>query len=238
MCDFEKAVWQAVHLVLPFVQVKGCGFHWTQCLFRQLKKLGLVSAYRSDKNVKILCKQVLCLHLLPVCKIQNAFFCLLNSVSSVTNDRDTQKLLKKWFGYVHRTWITNANWPISSWCQHYRKLRTNNDVEGWHTRVNVHCGRRQHGKGLPLYMLIDVLAKEAQLVELYEEMLLQNHRLRVKRKTYASLNSKLFSLWDDHQKSNLNTKTLLFNCAKLYSDFNSCKFSKNADDLREVELEL
>jgi hypothetical protein len=73
VCDFEKAVWQAVHLVLPFVQVKGCGFHWTQCLFRQLKKLGLVSAYRSDKNVKILCKQVLCLHLLPVCKIENAF---------------------------------------------------------------------------------------------------------------------------------------------------------------------
>jgi hypothetical protein len=93
VCDFEKAVWQAVHLVLPFVQVKGCGFHWTQCLFRQLKKLGLVSAYRSDKNVKILCKQVLCLHLLPVCKIENAFFRLLNSVPSVTNDRDTQKLL-------------------------------------------------------------------------------------------------------------------------------------------------
>jgi hypothetical protein len=86
-------------------------------------------------------------------------------------------------------------------------------------------------------MLIDVLAKEAQLVELYEEMLLQNHWLRVKRKTYASLNSKLFSLWDDHQY-NLNTKTLLFNCAKLYSDFNSCKYSKNAYDLREVELEL
>jgi hypothetical protein len=44
----------------------------------------------------------------------------------------------------------------------------------------VHCGPWQHGKGVPLYMLIDVLAKEAQLAELYEEMLLQHHRLRVK----------------------------------------------------------
>jgi hypothetical protein len=197
------------------------------------------SRHRSDKNVKVLYKQVLCLHLLSVCKIENAFFCLLNSVPSVTNDRDTKKLLKKWFGYVYQTWITNANWPISSWCQHYRKLRTNSDVEGWHTGLNVQCGRRQNGKGLPLLMLIDVLAKEAQLVELLEdEMLLQNHRLRVKRKTYASLNSKLFSLWDDHQKNILNTKTLLFNCAKLYSDFNSFKFSRNADDRREVELEV
>jgi hypothetical protein len=79
-------------------------------------------------------------------------------------------------------------------------------------------------------MLIYELAKEAQLVELYEEMLLQHHRLRVKRKTYAFLNSKLFSLWDDHQNNSFNTKTLLFDCAKLYSDFNSFKLSKNADD--------
>ncbi len=143
----------------------------------------------------------------------------------------------EWFGYVQRTWITNHNWSIASWCQHYRKLRTNNDVEGWHTRLNVHCGRRQHGNGLPLYMLIDVLAKEAQLIELYEEMLIQHHTLRVKRKTYMLLNTKLFSLWDDHQNNCMNSKSLLSNCAKLYSVFNSFKFKKNADDNRECESE-
>ena len=29
VCDFKKAVWQAVRLIFPFVNVKGRGFHWT-----------------------------------------------------------------------------------------------------------------------------------------------------------------------------------------------------------------
>ena len=72
-----------------------------------------------------------------------------------------------------------SHFAHSQWCQHYRKLRTNNDVEGWHTRLNMHCDR-QHGKALSLYMLID--AKEAQLVELFEEKSLQHYTLRVKIK--------------------------------------------------------
>ncbi len=136
-------------------------------------------------------------------------------------------LISWWVLYVQWTWITNRNWPIASWCQHYRKLITNNDKEGWHTRLNVHCGRRQHGNGLPLYMLIDVSAKEAQLIKLYEKMLIQHHTLRIKRKTYVLLNTKLFSLWDDHQNNYVWTlKVFLSNCAKLYTDCYSFKFKK------------
>ena len=50
-------------------------------------------------------------------------------------------------------------------------------------RFNVHCDHQHDGKALPLYMLID--AKEAQVVELFEEISLQNHTLRVKRKIYV-----------------------------------------------------
>ena len=213
-----------------------CGFHWTQCLFRQLKKIGLASPYRKDKSISLLCKQVMCLHLLPVGKIETAFNWLKNSISSVETDRDTKKQLKKWFSYVETTWNSNRNWPIASWCQHYRRIRTNNDVEGWHTRLNLHCGR-QHGKGLPLYMVIDVLAKESVFVELYEEMLLQNHSLRARKRTYTALNAKLFSLWEQQQASTISTKDLLLQCAKLYSDLNLSKFTNNADDVHECELE-
>ena len=50
-------------------------------------------------------------------------------------------------------------------------------------------------------LLIDLPTKEAQLIELYEEMLIQHHTLRIKRKTFVLLNTKLFSLWDDHQNN-------------------------------------
>ena len=88
-------------------------------------------------------------------------------------------------------------------------------------------------------MVIDALAKEAILVELYEEVLLQNHSitLRARKRTYTGLNAKLFSLWEQHQDNTISTKDLLLQCAKLYSDFNLSKFTNNPDEVRECELE-
>ena len=57
--DFEKAVWLALGDVFgDGVKIFGCGFHWTQCLFRRLKKLGLTAAYRNKKitRVRTICK--------------------------------------------------------------------------------------------------------------------------------------------------------------------------------------
>lgn len=236
VCDFEKAVWQSVRLVFgENVNIFGCGFHWTQCLFRQLKKIGLTSYYRDDKTVSILCKQVMSLHLLPKAKIKLNFERLSETLCDISN-RDARKLLKKWFSYVSKTWFNSSTWPISSWCQHHRKIRTNNDVEGWHTRLNVHCGNRRRN-GLPLYLLIDVLFKESQISEMYKEMLLQGHKLRRERKTYTALNEKLFKLWEDHRKNVISSESLLLSCAKLYSDFNLKKIKPHPDDDRCCELE-
>jgi len=56
--DFEKAVWLAIEDVFgEEVKDFGCGFHWTQCIFRRLKKLGLSTAYQRKKSsVQILCR--------------------------------------------------------------------------------------------------------------------------------------------------------------------------------------
>ena len=65
----------------------------------------------------------------------------------------------------------------------FQKVENKHDTEGWNMRLNVHCDHQHDGKALPLYMLIG--AKEAQLVELFEEISLQHHTLRVKRKIYV-----------------------------------------------------
>ena len=37
MSDFEAAVWVSLKKVMPNVVVKGCGFHITQGMFKNLK---------------------------------------------------------------------------------------------------------------------------------------------------------------------------------------------------------
>ena len=57
--DFKKAVWLALKDMFgDDVKLLGCGFHWSQCIFRRLEKLGLTSAYRSKQSnqVRTICR--------------------------------------------------------------------------------------------------------------------------------------------------------------------------------------
>ena len=66
--------------------------------------------------------------------------------------------------YMASTWIVETSeWPPSSWSAYMRSIRTNNDVEGWHLRLN----RQASGKSqLPFYLLVKLLHKEALLTSL------------------------------------------------------------------------
>ena len=72
-----------------------------------------------------------------------------------------------------KTWIRNSVWNVESWCVFNLSVRTNNDVEGWHRRLNY----RANKANLPLYTLINLLYKEAELVVL------------------SQMQGKLFSFW-------------------------------------------
>ena len=34
--DFEMAMWAALRIILPDMQIKGCVFHWTQAIWRKV----------------------------------------------------------------------------------------------------------------------------------------------------------------------------------------------------------
>jgi len=55
--------------------------------------------------------------------------------------------------YVNETWVTSRLWPASCWSAFQSLVRTNNDVEGWHNRLN----RKTRNGKLDLYQLAEVL---------------------------------------------------------------------------------
>jgi len=44
------------------------------------------------------------------------------------------------FEYLQRRWLNSKLFMIPSWCLHYREVRTNNDCEGWHHKINAATG--------------------------------------------------------------------------------------------------
>nr|CAH0099060.1 unnamed protein product [Daphnia galeata] len=98
----------SLQLYLPAMQSKvlktrflrGCAFHWTQSLFRNLKKIGLVPVCRSNPRVQLLCKRAMSLHLLPPTKIVKLFPKLKNKAAKLKI-----VLLDKFFTYIENTWL-------------------------------------------------------------------------------------------------------------------------------------
>ena len=68
-------------------------------------------------------------------------------------------VLMKLVDYVRKTWINSTVYQITSWCVFGQPVRTNNDVEGWHRRLN----KKTSDQTPPFYDLVTLLHAEAAL---------------------------------------------------------------------------
>ena len=182
MVDFESAVWGAISKVFPQVVIKGCTFHWTQAVWRKIQELGLAPGYYNEEGIQIYLRKLLALPFLPKEFISSVF---LNLAAEANSDP-----LRSLCDYISRTWINNRTWPPSAWSCFMQSVRTNNDLEGWHGRINRHAGRGQ----LQFYLLIDLLHQEAEFVAVQARMVRQETLERCQRKEYRILNEKLMEL--------------------------------------------
>jgi hypothetical protein len=96
-----------------------------------------------------LLRKVFALPFLPPTDIPDAFQKL--------QQKATTPKLQEVMTYVHSTWIVNLTWPVSSWSVFNRSIRTNNDCEGWHHKIN----KRAKKANVPFYHLLQLLYDEA-----------------------------------------------------------------------------
>lgn len=69
------------------------------------------------------------------------------------------ELLRPLFSYLEKQWIKNRLFRPIRWSQYMQFMRTNNDCEGWHYRLNAMF------KATPdIFKLVKLLLGEAKLI--------------------------------------------------------------------------
>ncbi|WAR10065.1 hypothetical protein MAR_035141 [Mya arenaria] len=59
--------------------------------------------------------------------------------------------------YIDDQWMSNSCWTVREWSCYRQSVRTNNDCEGWHRRINSKARR----SNLQFYVLVPLLQREA-----------------------------------------------------------------------------
>ena len=110
---------------------------------------------------------------------------------------------------VHDTWVQSDQWSSSDWCVYNRFTRTNNDVDGWHHRLN----NRDQKKNLPFYSLIKLLLEKRKLIIIREWYVATG---RYRRRRYVWIKNFVRRLWNEFIGGRLTPLQLLRQCANLF----------------------
>ena len=99
-----------------------------------------------------------------------------------------------------------------NWSVFLEAVRTNNDLEGWHNGLN----RRAKGRSqLALYIFIQLLHREATLVNMQIRLVSDKKLKRHQRSTYRTMRRSLFDLWKQYEDGQRNSRELLEACSHL-----------------------
>ena len=91
-------------------------------------------------------------------------------------------------------------------------MRTNNDIEGWYNALH----RRANGQsGLPLYLLIELLDKEARLTTIAIRLVSAKKIFSVQRKCYCNIQRKLFESWEKFDNREIPAANFPRSCSHL-----------------------
>ena len=86
-----------------------------------------------DSKTQKFIRRLFCLPFLPQEQLC-AYFATIMALGTPTNQLPQE--LRQLLNYIDNTWIHSAIWPPASWSVFNRSVRTNNDCEGWHRRLN------------------------------------------------------------------------------------------------------
>ncbi|KAJ8304085.1 hypothetical protein KUTeg_017668 [Tegillarca granosa] len=144
---------------------------------------------------------------IPVEHVQPTF----QQISQRAQDSNSNVLL-----HISRTDMWLIRNPIAAWNIFMCAIRTNNDCEGWHRRLNSVA---RNGSP-PFYVLIPELFQEASKLPIQRQMICDGVLSRLQRRRTREVQAKFFSLWDSFNRGDINTGRLVREVAKVHGPVN------------------
>ena len=152
-----------------------------------------------------LLRQIMALPMLPPEHIIETF-------NVITEDLTDPNVLL-FVEYIHSKWLQHSVWSIEDISVFKQSICMNNDVEGWHRRLNC---RARRGR-LPFYLLTELLYKEAHSIHIQVVLVSEGCLTRYTRKRYSDINEKLNKYWHRYEVGTVTNAKLLRRCARLRS---------------------
>lgn len=125
-------------------------------------------------------KKILALPFVPADDVSGIF----EEISRSSTDR-----LETFLLYIKECWINSRTYPIPTWNVYGRATRTNNDVEGWHRRLNHLCQDQKPA----FYVLVPVLFEESRKLPHQMQMVEEGSLTRNQRKEVSVIILKCYA---------------------------------------------
>ncbi|KAJ8310547.1 hypothetical protein KUTeg_012412 [Tegillarca granosa] len=209
--DFEAAIWKSLRETIPGIVIRGCNFHWTQAVWRQVQNFGLQTHYCEKGSVHKFVRLLMALPFIPVEHVQPTF----QQISQRAQDSNSDVLLRL-IRYFENRYVANPKLPIAAWNIFMSAIKTNNDCEGWHRRLNSVA---RNGSP-PFYVLIPELFQEASKLPIQRQVICDGVLSRLQRRRTRAVQAKFFSLWDSFNRGDINTGRLVREVAKVHGPVN------------------
>ena len=125
--------------------------------------------YASDDDTFKFLSKIMALCFLPTEHIIQIFHRL--------EQKATTDALTPLLQYISRTWIDSVIWPPACWSVYYQLVHTNNNLEGWHNRLNAR-GRAE----MNFYMLVALHYDKSSMIPVQVQLVSERKLLGTRRR--------------------------------------------------------
>ena len=182
LSDFEGGIIRSVALQFPGVHHQGCFYHFSQAIWRAVQNHGLQVQYSSNDALRLFIRQLMALAFLPEWEI-SIYYSELKQHKPIALPQ-----LDNLLSYIENTWLDGGQFSPSMWSVfEVDGSRTNNHLEGWHSKFNSIISRPHPN----IYQLVDAIKEEQALTELTAVQLEAGSQPPRRKRRYIAVNERL-----------------------------------------------